>query len=416
MQVLRLCALAVGGFALAFGWGLAQPSYTVCPQGPPTCPFKKIAEAIQAAEPGSTITIGPGTYSERLLIDKSLTLRGAGRIATTLRARSEDFAITVQGTAYVTIEGIRISGPKEEFFDIKAIQVTDQAQLLLHSALLERGKLGIFVEGEAIAKIYNTVINEYLDTAVTARGKARLTIGYSVLRKNRRDFALYVSAQGLIEENEIIGGLIELSGDTQVTFRNNRLTFAPPVQYERSQLRLLNSETRLYGNQFFSYKIDVFGTTQLIMEGNRMVGEGISFYDASSGRVVTNEIVRTKLGLFVRSSGSFAIERNSIGMNDGRGIELGRAQAIVRDNRIWGNNNDGMMLFGNAQLEIVGNHINDNQGWGIATLTDTCYELKELKDYSNEDLFQGTVTGSDNELKDNKKGDLCGVPESLKKP
>jgi hypothetical protein len=45
-----------------------------------------------------------------------------------------------------------------------------------------------------------------------------------------------------------------------------------------------------------------------------------------------------------------------------------------------------------------------------------CYELKELKDYSNEDLFQGTVTGFDNELKDNKKGDLCGVPESLKKP
>jgi len=416
MQVLRLCALAVGGLALAFGWGLAQPSYTVCPQGPPTCPFKKIAEAIQAAEPGGTITIGPGTYSERLLIDKSLTLRGAGRTVTTLRARSEDFAITVRGTAHVTIEGIRISGPKDEFFDIKAIQVTDQARLFLYSALLERGKLGIFVEGEAIAKIYNAVINEYLDTAVTARGKAQLTVGYSVLRKNGRNFALYMSAQGLIEENEIIGGLIEFSGDAQVTLQSNRLTFAPPVQYEKSQLRLLNSETRLYSNQFFFYKIDVFGITQLVIKDNRIEGEGVSFYDASSGIVVSNEIVKAKWGIFVRSSGSFAIERNFIGMNDGRGIELGRAQAVVRNNRVWGNNNDGIMLFGNAQLEIMGNHINDNQGWGIATLTDTCYDLRELKDYPDEDLFQGVVTGSDNILQNNKKGDLCGVPESLKKP
>jgi parallel beta-helix repeat protein len=416
MQMLRLCALALVGIALSLGGSFAQPSYTVCPQGPPTCPFKKISEAIQAAEPGSTITIGPGTYSERLLIDKSLTLRGAGRTATTLQARSEDFAITVRGTAHVTIEGIRISGPREEFFDIKAIQVTDQAQLFLYSALLERGKFGILVEGEAIAQIYNTAINEYFDTAVTARGKAQLTVGYSVLRKNIRDFSLYVSAQGLIDENEIIGGLIELSGDAQVIFRNNRLTFAPPVQYEKSQLRLLNSETRLYGNQFFSYKIDVFGTTQIVMKGNKMQGQGISFYDASSGVIVGNEIIQANLGIFVRSSGSFIMERNSIGMNDGRGIELGHAQAMVRDNKIWSNNKDGLMLFGNAQAEIVGNYIHNNQGWGIATLTDMCYELKELKDYSNEDLFQGTVTGFDNELKDNKKGDLCGVPESLKKP
>lgn len=418
MRSFRILALVLLSLGSVLGGSLAQQGYTVCPQGPPTCPFKKISEAVQAAEPGSVITIGPGTYRERLVLDKSLTLRGAGRTNTTVQASLEDFTIVVQGTAQVTLEGVRIEAPQGEEgpWTAQGIKAIEQAKLLLYSALLTKGKRAIFVEDEASVEIYNTVISDYFDTAITVRGKAHLTLGYSVLKKNRRNFSLYVSAQSIIEENEIIGGLTEFSGESQVTLQGNRFTYASPVFYQDPGLRLLNAESRLYNNEFISYQIDVFGTTQLIMEGNRLRGQGISFYDSSSGIVVNNEITAAKFGIFVRSFGSVEIEKNRITANEGRGIEVGHAKTTVRENTVSGNGSDGIVLFGMANAEILSNQVINNQGWGIAVLSDECYDLRELRDRSDEDLFRGTVTGSDNELKDNTKGDLCGVPESLKKP
>ena len=43
-----------------------------------------IAAAITAASAGDTIFIAPGTYNENIILDKSLTIIGAGRNATTI--------------------------------------------------------------------------------------------------------------------------------------------------------------------------------------------------------------------------------------------------------------------------------------------------------------------------------------------
>ncbi|MEM1964433.1 MAG: right-handed parallel beta-helix repeat-containing protein [Thermofilaceae archaeon] len=55
-----------------------QERWTVCPEGPPQCPFTRIQEAIDAAPEGSLIKIGPGSYQENLQIEKTLSLVGTG--------------------------------------------------------------------------------------------------------------------------------------------------------------------------------------------------------------------------------------------------------------------------------------------------------------------------------------------------
>lgn len=55
----------------------AQGTWTVCPQGPPHCPFVSIQRAIEVANSGDTIFIQLGTYNESLLIRKNLNLVGA---------------------------------------------------------------------------------------------------------------------------------------------------------------------------------------------------------------------------------------------------------------------------------------------------------------------------------------------------
>jgi hypothetical protein len=54
----------------------AWATKTVCST---KCAFSNIQAAIEAASPGATITIGPGTYDENVVVNKPLTLIGAGR-------------------------------------------------------------------------------------------------------------------------------------------------------------------------------------------------------------------------------------------------------------------------------------------------------------------------------------------------
>jgi hypothetical protein len=74
LRILTAGAFAAAALALAAGPASAATK-TVCSSG---CPFTSIQAAIEAATPGATITIGPGSYYENVVVKKSLTLKGAG--------------------------------------------------------------------------------------------------------------------------------------------------------------------------------------------------------------------------------------------------------------------------------------------------------------------------------------------------
>jgi nitrous oxidase accessory protein NosD len=58
---------------LGVGAASAQAAPTVCSSG---CAYTGIQAAINGAAPGSTITIGPGSYYENVVVNKPVTLRG----------------------------------------------------------------------------------------------------------------------------------------------------------------------------------------------------------------------------------------------------------------------------------------------------------------------------------------------------
>jgi hypothetical protein len=57
------------------GAGAASATPLVCNTG---CFFNSIQSAINAAQPGATITVGAGNYDENVVVNKSVTVRGAG--------------------------------------------------------------------------------------------------------------------------------------------------------------------------------------------------------------------------------------------------------------------------------------------------------------------------------------------------
>jgi nitrous oxidase accessory protein NosD len=127
----------------------ASQTLTVCPEGPPACQFSKIQEAINAAVEGATILVKSGTYSEHLIISKSLRLVGAGAERTILQGLTEESVISIQNPYYpitVTIQGLRVQTRRGDSPVSEGIMVGRWVQAFLQENIIVGG---IFITGQA---------------------------------------------------------------------------------------------------------------------------------------------------------------------------------------------------------------------------------------------------------------------------
>jgi hypothetical protein len=75
----------------------------------PEDPCATIQSAIDRAEPWSTISVGPGTFAENLVIDTSLFIVGAGRDATVIDGTQSGRVVEVDGEIQVVMRDLRVT-------------------------------------------------------------------------------------------------------------------------------------------------------------------------------------------------------------------------------------------------------------------------------------------------------------------
>jgi pectin methylesterase-like acyl-CoA thioesterase len=112
---LAILAMVIAGLAL---YTSTSPVFAASTLVVPT-QYPSIQSAVNAANPGDTVKVRPGTYAEQISIDKNLTLTGAGAGSTIIRAPGTllpgeigtNSIVEIFGGASVTMSRLTVSGP-----------------------------------------------------------------------------------------------------------------------------------------------------------------------------------------------------------------------------------------------------------------------------------------------------------------
>ncbi|MFF0063205.1 nitrous oxide reductase family maturation protein NosD [Streptomyces sp. NPDC005279] len=172
----QLTCLTCTAVIMVSGLGAAAPSAAAANHT--VYPGESIQEAVNAAEPGDTIVIWPGTYRESVLVTKAnLTLRGMGP-ATVIRpgptttpaanaCAQGGNGICVTGTANTNVGGVSIRSLTLSGFRKSAIWATRTDRLSVEQVTAEQnGTWGIGQEMSTRAVFRNNTVRDSGDAGI----------------------------------------------------------------------------------------------------------------------------------------------------------------------------------------------------------------------------------------------------------
>lgn len=349
-------------------------TYRLVPGNYPT-----ISAAVSSSNPGDIIKISAGTYSEQIVIDKDLTIVGAGNNSTLIQEdgfSSADSTIIFINSAIVTLRDLQINGVPNNEGRRRGI-------VSLNSALTLRQCNFVMISNAAVAVVNGSVdadsilitcINSGTSTAIADSGQYGNGIGIALdngfMLMNAHFNISHLTAGGSI--NHII--------DIYPNSNGYVLTRKYPVDLAQFTQGTIENST-LYGELDFAYgqAIRVFGdlsrpegAPQLVIRNNRMKGHAVD-----SSLVIPNRL-------------------------DCAGISFSGANGYAE---IYGNTieyfNSGISMYGYSTASIHNNIIRNNARYGVVTSWGGGAYAGEV------DLGGGTYSSAGkNIIKDNGKYDV----------
>src|SRR5581483_6612260 len=133
--------------AVAAVCGIARPSAAatrcVKPGGGSGC-FSTITAAIAASSPGDTIFVAPGTYAEHVVIDRRISLIGAGADNTVVNAKGKPTGINVDGLNHPgMVDHVVVRNFKVEHADNEGILITNASDVTIANNHVTHNDLGL---------------------------------------------------------------------------------------------------------------------------------------------------------------------------------------------------------------------------------------------------------------------------------
>jgi len=233
----------------------ARDSAKVLIVGYPDGQYKNIQAVIDAANPGDTIRILPGTYKESLSVSKQITLEGSSRDEVTIMPEEgKDLGIFVRGAKNFSIRSVTVIASGA------AINVSRSSGQII-DVLIAGGRFGISFSGTGmtlqVADSYITCYEgldnkEYIEArlaGIYAYGNATLIAKNCVFERNGVGISLTnvlkYNITGCTFKRNTVG--VSLGGNATGSLSENVVT----ENIENGILINSSSESRLENNIFF---------------------------------------------------------------------------------------------------------------------------------------------------------------------
>ncbi|UEC43199.1 MAG: Cell surface glycoprotein [Methanothrix sp.] len=217
--------------------GEALPvTHYVCLNG---CAFTTIQAAIEAAVDGDTVEVGSGTYSENVVVDKRITLRGVdtGEGVPVVNAASNGSAVLLEAGGSV-LEGLHItnSGPHPS----AGIEVVSSDNIISGCSIWNSGWWGIYLKG---GSTNNTVANSIASNSVNDgimvfRSPGNRFVENTIMNNGDNGIQILESEKNVVERN-VVGNNTN-SGISLESSQNSEVK-GNVITYNSVGIQLLNS-------------------------------------------------------------------------------------------------------------------------------------------------------------------------------
>ena len=351
-----------------------EPACTVCDDDD-ECAFQSVQAAIDAAEPGSVISICAGTYQEAIVIDKDLELRGAGSDDVTLQGTDAGPAsvVVVKRSVTASVSGVSITGGKGT--------IDPGLQVLAGG--------GIYLEGLAFLTVSDSIVadNEAeLGAGIFCSNVSRLTL-------NNTSVVAHTAVSGSPNRQTLGGGIYARPGvDLQIL--------------ENSIVAVNEADigAGIYNQGVVAMTDSILSGNEARLDGGGMVNDGgvVELVRALVGRNRASTRgggIHVDGGRLDASSGTI-IEENSGGAGGGVNVSSGgklfATDVVIRRNEAQ---EDGGGVYSEGGLitlvrtDVIDNDA-DERGGGIFN--------------GNGPLGTGTLSLQDSDVRENKAGDTGG--------
>jgi hypothetical protein len=191
--------------------------------------FKSVQEAVDAAAPESTITIGPGVYNESIVINKNLTIIGRLGSEPVFNGGGSGIAITLlQGASGSVITGIMITSWNQ----------------------------GILIDNASDCKIYNNIMSLLSSNGIVVQGAS--AVNNQVYGNMFQNSAVAVDVSSSSTSNNVSKNIICLSNIALKIEGSQNIVCENMILNDQVGLSIVNSNGNVvYHNDFVNNTVQV---------------------------------------------------------------------------------------------------------------------------------------------------------------
>ncbi|HPJ30595.1 MAG TPA: NosD domain-containing protein [Methanothrix sp.] len=228
--------------------------HAVCLNG---CNFTSIQAAIEAAGEGDVIEVGSGTYNEKIVLEKSVTIRGVdtGEGVPVIDAKGNGSAVLLEADGIV-LEGLYITnaGP----YPSAGIEVVSNDNLISGCGIMNSDWAGIYIKGSSNTTITGCISSNNGNDGILIFRAAGNLVSDSVVSNNLDDgISILSSDSNRIEGNVLVNNTkagIFLDATTNAVVTGN------VIGYNALGISLRDSGIDRVGpNRFFNNTVNLEG-------------------------------------------------------------------------------------------------------------------------------------------------------------